>query len=290
MYLLEDTLVTVGPDGRATERYRAVVKILRPQGRDHAHPLTWFTKDEKLESFHVWSIGPDGHHYAMKDSEYVETGDVGAAEGLLYADIRLRVASPPGADPDGVVAWEYVKQLPPYFAEDTWSFQNAVPTVRSVYEIDLPAGWHEEAVWSRHEKVAASEVAPGHFRWEQANIDGIDLSDVPLHPAWEALAGRMTVHFGADPLPEGEALWSKIGNWYYATGCAAERGRGRCGDDGARRWPGTAILWRSSRRSPILCSSKSAMWGSRSGLGDGSRIRRRIFSGAGTETARTRRR
>jgi hypothetical protein len=226
VYLLEDTLLTVGPDGRAVERYRAVVKILRPPGRDYAHPVAAFSKDEKLESFHVWSIGQDGHRYAMKDSEYIETGDVGAEEGILYGDVRARVASPPGADPGGVVAWEVIKQLPPYFAEDTWSFQNEAPTVRSVYEIDLPGGWHQEAVWSRHARVEPAEAGPGHFRWEQTNIDGIDLSDVPLHPAWEALAGRMTVHFGADPLPEGDALWSKIGNWYYNLAAPRSEGGG----------------------------------------------------------------
>jgi hypothetical protein len=226
VYLLEDTLVTVQPDGHAVQRYRAVVKILRPQGREVATPMVAFSKDEKLESFHVWSIAQDGHRYAMKDSEYVETGDVGAEEGILYGDIRLRVASPPGADPGGVVAWEYVKQLPPYFSEDTWGFQNAVPTVRSVYEIDLPAGWHEEAVWSRHDRVQATEVGAGHFQWTQADIDGIDLSDVPLHPAWESLAGRMTVHFSADALPEGGALWSKIGNWYYNLAAPRSEGGG----------------------------------------------------------------
>ena len=226
VYLLEDTLLTVSPDGRQVERYRAVVKILRPQGRDDAHPVTWFTKDEKLESFHVWSIGPDGHRYAMKDAEFIETGDVGAAEGILYGDIRARGASPPGADPGGIVAWEYVKQLSPYFAEDTWGFQNRVPTMRSVYEIDLPPGWHEEAVWSRHARVEPAQPIPGHFRWEQANIDGIDLSDVPLAPEWEALAGRMTVHFGLDPLPEGDALWSKIGNWYYTLAAPRSEGGG----------------------------------------------------------------
>src|ERR1700723_1861776 len=32
--LLEDTTYTVAPDGSATEHFRSVVKILRPQGRD----------------------------------------------------------------------------------------------------------------------------------------------------------------------------------------------------------------------------------------------------------------
>ena len=222
VYLLEDTLLTVGPDGRAVERYRAVVKILRPQGRGHATPVAAFSNDAKLQSFHVWSIGPDGHHYTMKDSEYVETGD--PAYGMLYVDLRAKIASPPGADPGGAVAWEIVRQVPSYETEDTWGFQNSVPTAHSVYEIDLAPGWHQEAVWSRHARVEPTEVAPNHFRWEQRDIDGVDLENVPLHPAWAALAGRMTVHFAQDPLPQGDALWARIGNWY--TGLAAPRSEG----------------------------------------------------------------
>lgn len=222
LYLLEDTLITVDPDGHAVERYRAVVKILRQQGRAYASPTAVFSNDARLRSFHVWSQGPDGHPYAMKDSEYTEVGVGG--DSVLYQDDRARIASPPAADPGGVVAWETVEQLPGYFREDTWSFQNEVPTLRSVYEIDLPPGWHEEAVWSRHAPVSPMEVAPNHFRWEQANLDGIDLTDVPLAPAWPALAGHMTVHFAADPLPQGDALWTRIGNWY--TSLAAPRSEG----------------------------------------------------------------
>ncbi len=224
VYLLEDTLVSFDSGGRPVERYRAVVRILRPQGREYAVPRVWFRSDEKLQQFHVWSIGPDGHHYAMKDSEYVEAGV--EAWGMLYVDERRKMASPPGADPGGVVAWEYVKQLPSYLGENTWGFQNPVPTVRSAYELDLPTGWHEEAVWSRHARVEPTQTMPGHFRWEQTNIDGIDLTDVPLAPEWEALAGRMTVHFGADPLPEGDALWSKIGNWQYNLAAPQSEGGG----------------------------------------------------------------
>jgi len=222
VYLLEDSLLSVDPGGHATLRYRAVVKILRPQGRDYAKPAAYYSSDTKLESFHVWSIGPDGHHYSMKDSEYVEEGD--PAYGMLYVDLRRKLASPPAADPGGVVAWEIVEQIPSYLSEDTWSFQNSIPTLHSIYEIDLPSGWHQEAVWSHHPALEPTQPAPNQFRWEQKNIDGIDLEDVPLHPDWAALAGRMTVHFAQDPLPQGDALWARIGNWY--TGLAAPRSEG----------------------------------------------------------------
>jgi hypothetical protein len=59
--LLEDTLLSVDASGQTTIRVRRVIKILRPQGRDYAVPIAWFRSDRKLLSFHVWSIGPDGH-------------------------------------------------------------------------------------------------------------------------------------------------------------------------------------------------------------------------------------
>jgi transglutaminase-like putative cysteine protease len=210
--LLEDKLLTVNPDGRVTERYREVVRILRPQGREYAHPVAWFNRDHKLLSFHVWSIGPDGHQYALKDNQIFERG----AEdwGILYNDVHYRSAKVPGADPGGVVAFEYTMQVPMYSGEESWEFQNAIPTVRSVFEVDLPAGWQHRALWRKHASVEATEVAPNHLRWELTNIPGIDLEMVSMAPAEEALAGRMEVYFGANALPDGPQLWARIGEWY----------------------------------------------------------------------------
>ncbi len=210
--LLEDRLIMVQPDGRAVERRREVVKILRPQGREYAKPMAWFSKDEKLLSFHVWSIGPDGHQYTMKDTEYQETGAEGG--GLLYEDERAKVASPPGMDPGGVVACEFERQIRPYMSEETWGFQKTIPLVRSVFEIDLPSGWSHLAVWFKHDSIQPTEVTPGHYRWEAANIPEINLTDVPLAPSERSLAARMVVHYSLQNLPQGDALWAKIGNWY----------------------------------------------------------------------------
>lgn len=212
--LLEEKLVIVNADGKATERDRFVVKILRQEGRDDAKPFALFSKDQKLESFHVWSIGPDGHRYAMKDSEYIDVGLDSSDEGILYNDERLRTGAPPGADPGGIVAWEYTTQVPTYMTEDWWNFQDSVPTVRTTFEIDLPAGWYERAVWSRHDPVQPTETAPNHFSWELDHVPAIDLSNVSLAPAWMALAGWMSVHYSQNPVPDGGALWAQIGDWY----------------------------------------------------------------------------
>jgi hypothetical protein len=67
--LLDETTLTVGADGKAVEHHRHVVKILRPNGREDAIVHVAYDKDSKILSLHVWSVGPDGHEYAMKDNE-----------------------------------------------------------------------------------------------------------------------------------------------------------------------------------------------------------------------------
>jgi len=229
--LLEDKLLTVGPDGVITERYRRVIKILRPQGREYAHPYAWFNKDHKLLSFRVWSIGPDGRQYTVKDRDIYEQGS--DEWGILYNDIREKSTNPPGTDPGGIVAYETTMQYPIYSGDEPWEFQNPIPTVKSVFEVDLPQGWKHGALWHNYSSTAPTEVEPNHFRWELANIPGIDLDSVPMAPAEGALAGRMEVYFSANALPDGPQLWTRIGEWY--TQLAAPESEGPSDVAGASR-------------------------------------------------------
>jgi transglutaminase-like putative cysteine protease len=210
--LLDDTLVSVGADGRATERERRVIKVLRPQGREFAQIVAWYSKDRKLNSFHAWSIAPDGHQFTIRDEEI---HDQALGESwMLYDDIRGKVVHPPGADPGGLVAYEAVRQIANYGEdEESWRFQESIPIHRSVFEVDLPPGWRNYTAWLHHEAVGGSEVAPNHWRWELQDVPAIDLTDVPMAPSEEALAGRMVIHYSASDLPSGDLRWAEIGDW-----------------------------------------------------------------------------
>jgi transglutaminase-like putative cysteine protease len=223
--LLEDTLLSVDASGKTTLRHRMVVKILRSQGRDFAQPVAWFRSDRKLRSFHIWSIGPDGHQYTVKDDQIIE---VGAKEwGILYNDVRYKTASVPGADPGGVVAYEFVQEAPIYSGEESWEFQGEIPALRSVFEVDLPAGWQHRDLWCRYKSVEPTETAPNHLLWELKNIPAIRLEDVALAPADGALTGRMTLHYAAVNLGQSDdALWAKIGEWYSPLAAPKTEGAG----------------------------------------------------------------
>ena len=211
--LLDDKTLTVSPDGRAIEHHRNVVKILRPAGREHGLVGVEFDKDSKLISMHVWSIGPDGHEYAMKDNELVEFSPPGG--GILYQDVQFRTAAAPGRDPGGVVAYETEQRLPGYMSEDDWIFQGSIPSLSQSFTLELPTGFTYGVAWAHHKAVTAIDLEHQRWRWELKDIPAVDLHNVPMSPPEEALAGRMSVHYEAPGMTNAiGGTWQSIGAWY----------------------------------------------------------------------------
>ncbi len=70
----------------------------------------------------VWSVGPDGHEYAMKDKDFADVGpEGGGIASSRTTDIEWRV--PRVAIPSGVIAFEYEQRARPFVTEKTWYFQ-----------------------------------------------------------------------------------------------------------------------------------------------------------------------
>ena len=162
--LLEDTTYTVAPDGSATEHFRSVVKILRPQGRDEGIIGVPFDKDTKILSMHVWSIGPDGHEYAVKDNEMVELGYPN--QGSLFEDLKIKAANAPARDPGGVVAYEYEQRTHPYLTEKTWFFQSQLPRLNQSFTLELPPGFTHGTVWAHSKETAVIDLEHQRWRWQ----------------------------------------------------------------------------------------------------------------------------
>jgi hypothetical protein len=210
--LLDDTTYTVAADGSAVEDVRHVVKILRPQGRYEANIRVAFDKDTRILAMNVWSIGADGHEYAMKDKDFVETGY--GDEDVAFADVRLRVAEAPAGDPGSVIAYEYEQRSPPYLTEKTWYFQNDVPRISQSFTLLLPTGYSYGTVWAHHAPMQAADLEGRRWRWEMNNMPAIDLEHVPMSPSESALAGRMTVHYSGPGAAAEQDRWKSIGEWY----------------------------------------------------------------------------
>jgi len=209
--LYEEYVETVDDTGRAVERHRKAVRILKPQGRKEGCTVS-HDVDEKINYFRAWTIAADEHQYMAQDTDFAEVGDTSIP--IMLSTEKTRVAIPPAIDVGATVVCESEELLKPYFREKLWEIQDSVPVVFQALEVDLPPGRAHSQAWHDFKAVPAVEVAPNHWRWELKDMPALDLRDIPSRPEWVALAARMSVQWGDAAVTGTDQEWRAIGQWF----------------------------------------------------------------------------
>lgn len=200
--LLDDTAVSVAPDGTFTTRYRRVVKILTSAGRDHGMVAAWYGGNAKLRSIRAWSIDATGSEYEVKERDAVETTPT---DFELYTDARMKMLSIPAANPGSVIAYEHETVDKPFLPQTDWHFQEEIPVVHARFALTLPPGWSYDARWMNH-----APVEPAGNVWSLRDVPA--LPDERRRPESAAIRGRAGFSIlapGAKPL-----TWSDIAKWF----------------------------------------------------------------------------
>jgi hypothetical protein len=209
--LYDEYLETVDAQGRAVEREREVMRILKPQGRSEAMCGVSYDVDEKINYFREWTITADQKQFQAQDTDFVEGGDTGIP--VMLSTRKARVVRPPAADVGATIVCESEELLRPYIQETVWQIQSHVPVVFQALEVDLPPGRPYSVAWHKYVPVKPVEVAPNRWRWEIKDMPALDLRDVKSHPEWEALAARMSVQWGDAAVEGKDNQWRAIGQW-----------------------------------------------------------------------------
>jgi Domain of Unknown Function with PDB structure (DUF3857)/Transglutaminase-like superfamily len=209
--LFDEYVETIDANGRATEREREAIRILKPQGRHNTCEVS-YDVDEKVNYFRAWTIAADDKNtYEAQPTDFVEEGDTGVP--IMLSTRKSRVARPPAVDVGATIVCESEEVMKPYMQEKVWGVQNGIPTVFEALELDLPAGHSHSEAWHRFDPVKPAEIAPNHWRWELKDVQALNLRDVPSSPEWFALAGRMTVQWGDAAIAEKDQEWRALGEW-----------------------------------------------------------------------------
>jgi len=209
--LYDEYVETIDSAGRALEREREAIRILKPQGRHNTCEVT-YDADEKINYFRVWTLGADEKTYEAKDTDFSEQGDTDVP--VMLSTTRYRIAHPPAVDVGATILCESEELLEPYFHESVWHIQNGIPIVFEALEVDLPPGKSLTHTWHNYSPAKPVEVAPNHFRWELRDMHALSLRDIPSPPDWVALAARMCVQWGEAAVEGNESQWRAIGQWY----------------------------------------------------------------------------
>ncbi len=206
----DEYVETVDAQGRATEREREAIRILKPQGRHNTCRVS-YDADEKINYFRVWVIAADGKQYQAQETDFVEVGDTSIP--VMLSTEKARIAHPPAVDVGAVIICDSEELLEPYIQEKDWSIQSGIPIVFQALEIDLPAGRAHSEAWHKYSPVKPVEVAPNHWRWEIKDMHALDLREVKSSPQWAALAARMAVQWGNASVEGTDNQWRAIGQW-----------------------------------------------------------------------------
>ena len=210
--LFDEYVESVDAGGRAVEREREAIRILKPQGRSHAQCALGYDVDEKINYFRAWTIGADEKQFQAQETDFHEVGDV--SDSVMLSTYKMRVLNPPAADVGAVVLCETEETMPPWRNEIFWRVQGTAPIVYQALELDLPAGQKFSDAWHKLSPVKPIEIAPNHFRWELRDMHALDLRDIPSHPDYSAVAARVSFRWGNLPADEDKnSQWRSIGEW-----------------------------------------------------------------------------
>ncbi len=208
--LYDEYVETIDNNGRAVEREREAIRILKPQGRGNTCEVS-FDEDEKVNYFRVWTIAADEKQYMAADTDFADVGDTSIP--VMLSTRKSRIVHAPAVDVGATLICESEEVMEPYMQEKTWSIQNGIPVAFEALEIDLPPGRAHTQAWHNHAPMTPVEVAPNHFRWEVKDTPALNLRDIPSRPEWGAVAARMSVQWGDAAVEGTDAQWRAIGAW-----------------------------------------------------------------------------
>jgi len=208
--LYDEYIETIDANGRAVEREREAIRILKPQGRGNTCGVE-VDDNQKINYFRAWTIAADEKQYMAQDTDFSEAGDTRVP--VMLSTRKRRVVHPPAVDVGATILCESEEQMEPWLQEKIWSLQNGIPVAFEALEIDLPPGRAHSQSWHSFKAVPPVEVSPNHWRWELKDTPALTLRDIPLRPEWAALAGRMSVQWGDAAIDGTDNQWRAIGAW-----------------------------------------------------------------------------
>jgi transglutaminase-like putative cysteine protease len=211
--LLSEQQTTVKDNGDIETRYRCANKFLRPEARERfGNIVVRFDNETKLSFLKAWTITSTGQQIELKEKDAVESG---MTSYDLYSDTRVKVLKFPEANPGNVVGYEYVQRHRPFVFEDDWAFQTSIPTRRSRFSLQIPAGWEFTNYWANYPEQKPQSSVSNQYVWEVNDLPGVEVE--PRMPPMLAVAGHMDIKYfprDAKLRAKTTGTWNDLGLWY----------------------------------------------------------------------------
>ena len=211
--LQKDSIVTVGSDGKAVTTMTYVVRILSREGRREAVAVEpYLVSSGKIREIKGWLIRADGTTKAYgKDQVLDRISD----PDDIYNELRLKIIDASDeADAGAIFGYQVTSEEMPLFDQDSWIFQDNLPTLVSRYTLSLPSGWTANSNIFNYAKLEPS-VNGSTYTWEIRNLQPIAVE--PESPSIPNIAPRLAVSYAPSAATTNFRAfknWTEVSRWY----------------------------------------------------------------------------
>ena len=143
LFLSDDVLFKVSPDGSTEYVEHDVIKVFTPAGvEDHKDLLRVYRSDlEEVDVLEARTILPDGRVLNVPKEAIVDEAVFGPKETKVNRTMRRLVVRYPGVTPNSIVEFKLRTKKKPYMGSKWWAVsyvQNPEPMVESRFTLEVP--------------------------------------------------------------------------------------------------------------------------------------------------------
>ncbi len=192
--LLDETTVTVEPDGKVTTSVRKAVKVLTREGRRKARGTVIYGSDSgKVRRLEAWMLYPSGASKTYRKKDIVDVSLVEDDVYDVYDESReSSIRGMADADTGSVFGYESVLEDRSVFTQFSFSFQNDLPALLSRFRLELPSGWTAESVTDNHAPIEPL-VNGSSYTWQLERLPPV--SEEPARPGLRSIVPRINVSY-----------------------------------------------------------------------------------------------
>lgn len=214
--LQDEQQVSLSNDGKLTTTENFAVRVLSREGKRTAIARAFYLVSAgKVRDIQAWVIRPGG---TVKEYDKKNVLDIISDPDDVYNEGRIKVIdASDDVDTGYVFGYTIVSEDSALFYQDSWAFQDRLPTLISRYALNLPSGWTASSITFNTNEVKP-QVNGTSYTWEMRDLAPIKWE--PASPSPVNLSPRIVINYMPDPksMSVGRVFadWKDVSRWATA--------------------------------------------------------------------------
>lgn len=210
--LYHEQIVALNADGLMTTTTNYAVRLLKREGKPFADAGVYYLQSaSKVRDFKGWLIR-SGNPVKVYGKDQIT--DLISDPDDIYNEGRVKtIDASDEADVGSVFGYQSVVEEKPLFLQDTYAFQNRLPSLNSRYTLSLPSGWTATSVTFNRAEIKP-QISGANYTWELRDLAPIPPE--PDSPNPHTLAPRVVVNYFSNNATARQNFktWQDVSEWY----------------------------------------------------------------------------